>query len=221
MNLKQLLTKASRKENFTCLSDYLDFCVRFLEFVEEGLQAVIISQNEQHYCFYQFKRDGLFNITRPINSHLMYGAKNQTLLESRFLKTLKNAKDIGLDDEKNRAIIRNSIYTIQQSIGAVLDALPAGKSNTARKINGDLFERLIRLLISELGIDCTSGVVQLPVVVDGVEEFAMSYQHDLIIRLQEEIKVIGSVKHRARIASIKYSSINFSTTNSRKKLSPT
>ncbi|MCC6125656.1 MAG: hypothetical protein IT426_11885 [Pirellulales bacterium] len=194
MNLKQLLTKASRKENFTRLSDYLDFCVRFLEFVEEGLQAVIISQNEQHYCFYQFKRDGSFNITRPINSHLMYGAKNQTLLESRFLKTLKNAKDIGIDDEKNRAVIRNSIYTIQQSIGAVLDALPAGKSNTARKINGDLFERLIRLLISELGIDCTSGVVQLPVVVDGVEEFAMSYQHDLIIRLREEIKVIGSVK---------------------------
>jgi hypothetical protein len=195
MNLKQLLTIASNKENFTRLSDYLVFCNEFLKFKEGGLQAVIVSRNEQHYCFYQFKKDGSFNITRPINSHLMFGAADESLLKSRFLKTLKNAKEIKIDDEENRTIIRNSIYTIQQSIGTVLDALPAGKSNTARKINGDLFERLICLLIAELGIECHSGVVKIPLVVDGISaEASMSYQHDLIIRLQVEIKIIGSVK---------------------------
>ena len=194
MKLKQLLTKASNKENFIRLSDYLDFCNQFLEFKEDGLQAVIVSQNERQYCFYQFKKDGSFNITRPINSRLMYDSGDDSLLKSLFPKTLKNAQDLEIQDEENRRIIRNSIYTIQQSIGAVLDALPAGKSNVARKINGDLFERLIRLLISELGIDCKSGVIQVPVVVDGAEEFSMSYQHDLIIRLKEDIKVIGSVK---------------------------
>jgi hypothetical protein len=194
MNLKQLLNKVCNKENFVHISDYLDFCREFLEFKENGLQAVIVSQNERQYFFYQFKRDGSFNITRPINSCLMYGSKEASLIGPRFLKKLKNAKDIEIGDEKNRAILRNSIYTIQQSIGAVLDALPAGKSNVARKINGDLFERLMRLLISELGVDCKCGVVQVPVIVDGVEEFSMSYQHDLIIRLREEVKVIGSVK---------------------------
>jgi hypothetical protein len=195
MNLKQLLAKVSDKKHFIRLSDYLDFCSAFLEFKESGLQAVIISQNENQYCFYQFKKDGYNNITRPINSNLMYGAADESLLKSRFLKTLKNAKDIKIDDEINRTIIRNSIYTIQQSIGAALDALPAGKSNTARKINGDLFERLICLLISELGIDCQSGVVRIPLLVDDISaEASMSYQHDLIISVQEEVKIIGSVK---------------------------
>jgi len=49
-------------------------------------------------------------------------------------------------------------------------------------------------LIVELGIDCQSGAVNIPVVVDGVELFQMSYQHDLVVRFQDEVKVIGSVK---------------------------
>ena len=48
--------------------------------------------------------------------------------------------------------------------------------------------------LSELGVDCRSGVVQVPVVVDGVQESLMSYQHDLIISACDEIKAIGSVK---------------------------
>ncbi|MDE3099144.1 MAG: hypothetical protein KGJ88_06690 [Verrucomicrobiota bacterium] len=98
------------------------------------------------------------------------------------------------DTSANREIVNRSVYTIQQSIGAALDALPAGQSNTARKINGDLFERFIRLLLTRVGIECTSGVVKVPVKVDGEEEFTMSYQHDLIINSGELVKIIGSVK---------------------------
>ncbi|HAS51967.1 MAG TPA: hypothetical protein DCS21_09600 [Gammaproteobacteria bacterium] len=87
------------------------------------------------------------------------------------------------------------IYTIQQSIGATLDALPAGKSNQARKVNGDLFERLIRLLIVSIGIDCVSGTMQVPIKnSDGEELFKSSYQHDLLISKGSELKIIGSVK---------------------------
>jgi hypothetical protein len=75
-----------------------------------------------------------------------------------------------------------------------LDALPAGLSNTARKINGDLFERFIRLLLCRLGVECTSGVVNVPIKLEGIEEFSMSYQHDLIIKTGSVVKVIGSVK---------------------------
>ncbi len=194
MKLDKLVAIASDKTNFTKLSDYLDFCVQFLDFASRGLQAVIVSQNECHYRFFQYKKDGHFNVSRPINSQLMYDAANSSLIKSRFVRTLRQARDIPAEDNESRCLICNCIYTIQQSIGAALDALPAGRSNNARKVNGDLFERLIRLLIAELGIDCRSGVVSIPVVADGVELFQMSYQHDLVVRFQDEVKVIGSVK---------------------------
>jgi hypothetical protein len=124
----------------------------------------------------------------------MYDAQSARNIASDFLPVLRNAGDISEKDSNQRALICNSIYTIQQTIGAALDALPAGKSNTARKINGDLFERLIRLLVRELGVDCTTGTVNVPVVIDGVEQFRMSYQHDLIIKEDDITKVIGGVK---------------------------
>lgn len=164
-----------------------------MEFAAEELQAVIVSQNENHYRFYQYKRDGHFNITRPINSDLIYGIKEVSKIDRDFLKVLRAVKDLGKDDS-GRDIIKRGIYTIQQSIGAALDALPAGQSNTARKVNGDLFERFIQLLIKEIGIKCESGTVQVPVYLDKEFQFNMSYQHDLLLYNNSDLKVIGSVK---------------------------
>ncbi|MFA5783229.1 MAG: hypothetical protein WC868_13265, partial [Bacteroidales bacterium] len=59
---------------------------------------------------------------------------------------------------------------------------------------GDLFEQFIRLIIREIGIECRAGVMQVPVMVDGQRLFDMSYQHDLIIEKNDDIKVIGSIK---------------------------
>ena len=139
MKLDKLVSIALDKTNFTKLSDYLDFCVQFLDFASHGLQAVIVSQNESHYRFFQYKKDGHFNVSRPINSQLMYDADNSSVIKSRFVKTLQQARDIPPEDNESRRLICNCIYTMQQSIGAALDALPAGKSNNARKVNGDLF----------------------------------------------------------------------------------
>jgi hypothetical protein len=72
--------------------------------------------------------------------------------------------------------------------------LSAGKSNVARKINGDLFERFIRLLIIEAGIECETGTIQIPVKVEDEVAFNMSYQHDLLLKNTGELKAIGSVK---------------------------
>ena len=41
MNLRDLVAVASDKTNFAKVSDYVDFCVRFLEFAAHGLQAVM------------------------------------------------------------------------------------------------------------------------------------------------------------------------------------
>jgi hypothetical protein len=202
VNLEQIVAVARNKTNFAVLQDYIDFCCRYLEYVAEpdrfgdtdNLQARIVCQNEKNYRFYQYRADGYFNITRPINTALMYDADQQAQVRVDFLKVLRSAPEVDHCDAKSRDLLRRSIYTIQQSIGAALDALPAGNSNTARKINGDLFERLMRLLIGEIGFDCKCGIINVPVVVDYAAEFFMSYQHDLLVYKDGELKIIGSVK---------------------------
>lgn len=194
MKLKDIVAHAIDKKKFSNLKGYIEFCIVYLDYVGEHLQAVIVSQNENHYRFYQYDRTGNFQITRPINSDLMYDAKGFSKSSKEFLKILKNAKDIGEKDIEARKVINNVTYTIQQSIGAALDGLKAGKSNTARKLNGDLFEYFIRLILRETGVDAVSGVVQVPVIVEGQEQFKMNYQHDLIVRRDGDIKIIGSIK---------------------------
>jgi hypothetical protein len=122
----------------------------------------------------------------------LYTGKTAKKPLAEFLRIVADVR--AMDTTAHREVVNRAIYTIQQSIGAALDALPAGQSNTARKINGDLFERFIRLLLVRVGVECTSGVVNVPIKVDGVEEFAMSYQHDLIIKSGTLVKIIGSVK---------------------------
>jgi hypothetical protein len=194
VTLRRLVEQASNKEKFTRIDDFIDFACRFLEFAAGGLQAEIVAQNETQYRFWQYSREGHFNITRPINTDLMYASETSHELSQQFLNTLDDSRELPDDEVEGRARIRNSIYTLQQSIGATLDALPAGKSNTARKINGDLFERLILLLIKRLGVDCSGGVVKIPVVIDDEQQFTMRYQHDLILRSEGKVKAIGSVK---------------------------
>ncbi|VVB94740.1 Uncharacterised protein [uncultured archaeon] len=194
MTLQQIVNKAKDKDNFTDLDGFISFSKEYLEYIHDNLQATIISQNENHYCFYQYDSNGSFQITRPINSKLMYNSEVFENKSSEYLEILRSIKDIDKSDNTIREILNNTTYTIQQSIGAALDALPAGKSNTARKLNGDLFEHFIRLIIKEIGIDCKAGVVQIPVVVNDKKLFNMSYQHDLIIEEDNEIKVIGSIK---------------------------
>lgn len=194
MNLADIVGTAVDKKNFSSVADYLKFSRVFLTFLTTGLQATIISQNENHYCFYQYKDDGYFNISRPINSKLMYGLDAIAKVEKTFPKLLANVRDLAQDDTENREILTRSIYTIQQCVGAALDALPAGRSNQARKINGDLFERLIQELLKLIGVSCSTGTVQVPVYLGGEVQFKMNYQHDLLLYNEDELKVIGSVK---------------------------
>lgn len=195
MSLSALVNHATDKNRFQTIQDYIDFCKEYLQFIETGLQARIVSQNENHYQFYQYQDDGHYNITRPINTSLMYEASLFDAASIEFLQTLEQLRDRQIPDDQLRQVIVCSIYTIQQSIGAALDALPSGKSNQARKVNGDLFERLIRLIILALNIDCVAGTVQVPIKDDnGKVLFNTSYQHDLLISEEDEFKIIGSVK---------------------------
>ena len=192
--IQEISARATDKSNFGDIKAYIVFAKEFLKYIKNDLQAIIVSQNENHYQFYQYNADGNFRITRPINSTLMYDTRTYNKAAKEFLKITKNIKSIDPKDDIIREIINNFTYTTQQCIGAALDALPAGKANTARKLNGDLFEHFIRLIIQSIGVNCSSGVVKLPVVVDGKELFKMRYQHDLIFEKNDIVKLIGSIK---------------------------
>jgi hypothetical protein len=194
MKFSKLLTKVQDGNCFPELDSYIKFCGEYLDYAHDNLQAVIVFQNENNYCFYQYGKGEKFRITRPINSTLMCSAESFSEAAGEFVHILKHARTLGADDTAARQILNNVTYTIQQSIGATLDGLPVGKSNTARKLNGALFEKLVRLIIQAMGINCRSGVVKLPIVVDGKPEFHMSYQHDLIVEKEGKIGMIGSVK---------------------------
>jgi hypothetical protein len=195
MSLKKIIAQAADKSRFKTISDYIGFCACYLEFIEAGLQARIVSQNESHYEFFQYRKEGSFNITRPLNSRLMYDAEGFQYGALQFKETLNQLKEGERPTDEARDNLVRLIYTLQQSIGAALDGLPSGESNRARKVNGDLFERLIRLLILSLNVDCVSGTMQVPVKdEDGTELFKSSYQHDLLLSKDGELKIIGSVK---------------------------
>ena len=167
MSINQIIGYVTDKANFKNLGAYSRFCDMYLDFIQDNLQAVIVSQNENQYRFYQYNEQANFQITRPINANLMYDATTFEYAFRDFISLLANLHERNSVKEIKGAgeTINRTVYTIQQSIGAALDALPSGRSNTARKLNGDLFEKLIRLIIKEIGVDCEAGVMQVPVVI--------------------------------------------------------
>jgi len=196
MTLNDLRLFALNKSNFSTLDTYINFTKEYLEFISNtnNIQATIISQNENHYKFLQYKDDGTFNITRPLNSNIYYSLADFETNSQLLIQLLGNIRADQFNTIQYRTALNNCIYTIQQSIGATLDSLSANQSNTARKINGDLFEKLISSLFTLIDIECKSGVVPLTIEINATESFVMSYQQDLIITQGEVVKAIGSVK---------------------------
>ena len=192
--LKNLLQKSTNKSNFKSLDDFFNFANEYLEFIETGLQAKIVAQNEINYTFFQYKKNGKYNISRPINSDLFLAINEYPKAISKIKILLKNKDKIKRANKTNRENLKKCIYTTQQTIGACLDALPAGESNKARKLVGDYFELFIRFLIKKMGFNCSSGWIEIPIKKSGKTLVKMKYQHDLLIKKETTLKIIGSVK---------------------------
>lgn len=196
MKIKQLRDLAIDNTRFTKLEDFVSFCRYYLEYVSEpkNMQAKIIAQNEQQYFFYQYNKDGNYQITRPLNSELFLDITSFEKNIEVFNIIIANFKDIKPTDI-DRHCVNNMIYTMQQCLGSTLDALPVGQSNKARKINGSLFEKLIVLFLNELQINGKAETLDIPIVHNNQVLFNMKYQHDLVIRnSNNDVKVIGAIK---------------------------
>lgn len=188
--LWEIMSWVSEKQRFAKIEDYIEFSKYYLEFISAELQAEIIAQNENNYRFFQYRRDGEYNITRPVNGDLFLTLSDYDSYAITFETTLEHIRDIK-DDELKRKYVNDFVYTTQQSIGCALDALPSSKTNTSRKVNGDLFERLMQLIMKKLGfvIDSETLSVKVP---NSTE--TMKYQNDIEIKINGEIVAIGSVK---------------------------
>lgn len=191
MEIKTLCDIACHKENFTTIQEYIDFCKRYIDFIADtrNFEARITSQNEHNYKFYQYKAEASFNVTRPINADLFLHADTASQDFEFFKQALSDTTKLKELSCEERNILNSCIYTLQQSIGCTLDALPASKNNTAKKINGDLFERLMLQIFKAMDFEVNSKVESIQ-----IEDFKMNYQHDLTFTINGEVKAIGSVK---------------------------
>lgn len=196
MTARELMEYAAAREHFATLRNYADFALAYLDFARQGLQARIVCQNENAYQFFQYREDCTYNITRPINAELFLSDEEAEGAFGDFFAVFQKAADGERATRQERTTFLRAVYTMQQAIGAALDALPAARVNQAKKMNGDLFEHLVRLLFGGFGVDCRADSVALPVQDDaGDELLRMKYQHDLVVRTQDgEIALLGSVK---------------------------
>lgn len=145
MTLYRLVDTASNKDSFLNIQSYIDFASCYLEFISNpsNIQAVIISQNENHYQFIQYKGDGTFNVTRPLNSNLMMSVEEFEESKDNFLSLISNIRDENNDLPKFRRLLNNFIYTLQQSIGSALDALPASRETQPENLMGIYLKDLL------------------------------------------------------------------------------
>ena len=196
MTGKELMEYATVRDHFRTLRNYVDFSRAYIEFAEQGLQARIVCQNETNYRFFQYREDCTYNISRPINADLFFGAEEADTAFKIFIESFQKIKAAEKPTKGERKAFVRAVYTMQQSIGAALDALPAARVNQAKKMNGDLFEHLVRLLFQESGVDCRADSIAVPVPDESGEElFRMNYQHDLVVRGADgDIRLLGSVK---------------------------
>ena len=71
MKLGELQEIVIKHENFNSFADCAKFAGEFLKYVRDNKQAVIVSQNEHNYHFFQFNEEAHYTISRPFNDDLI------------------------------------------------------------------------------------------------------------------------------------------------------
>jgi len=195
---------------FERLDDYFLICQTLLELFENTNPTKIISPSDHNYMFYQYDVKYGHKITRPINTDLFIEMPQDFRAAfERFASFLDDVRryqdassqqrriyDYCLTNEVNRVV-----YTIQQSIGCIGDSFE--NPNQSRKRIGQLFELFIKIIIQQLGLECESRSINIPI--PGYDGYTMSYELDLVISRNKAVitaetnlihptEVIGSVK---------------------------
>jgi hypothetical protein len=152
------------------------------------LPAVLTDQKDKgDYRIYLNEQAGVRKFIRPINLNFFihnphdFESKYQSLLS--LLLRIKNGERKFSKDEL--LAIDQTLYTIQQAIGAGLDLLV--NPNSARKHVGNRFEELIKCVFTEIGISNKKTVLQIPYETDEGQK-VYKCENDLILSPFEKVK---------------------------------
>jgi hypothetical protein len=168
---------------------------------------VLSNYNEKNgYRIYSSVIAGTTKYIRPINFEIFSldpKEFDQNLIAlNATLQKIKN-RDFNISD-KEKKNINNTIYTIQQSIGAGLDLLVG--SNSARKHAGNRFEELIRALFDEIGVSNKKTVLQIPYETDEGQKI-YKCENDLILSPFNKVKSSSkSLDEKEIVVSVKTTS---------------
>lgn len=210
MALGDLQESVQDRSAFLALADYFTLCQAFLKLLEENRPTRIISPSTPNYIFFQYEPEYRNAITRPLNTNLLIesSAQFKTAFERfiTFLGSLRRQQETAIKRKSSRQYldskeINKVVYTLQQSIGSVTDSF--GSANQARKRAGQLFERLIKLIIQEVGLECEPRTVKIPIPHN--PGYVMSYELDVVFSRHKAIlssetqyihptEIVGSVK---------------------------
>ena len=210
VTLFDLQASVQDREAFTRLEDYYTLAHTFLTLLPEIKPTRIVAPNDHRYIFYQYGEMHGHKITRPLNSDLFI----ETAVAfqpafARFISFLDDLRSKGQDTIETATVqqylntneLNQVVYTCQQIIGSIGDSFT--NSNQSRKRIGQLFENLVKLIIKELGFNCESRTISIPI--PDAPDYTMSYELDLVFSRQGAIvtsesqlihpnEVIGSVK---------------------------
>jgi hypothetical protein len=208
--LADLQASVRDRSAFGELGHYFTLCHTFLALIEETQPTRIISPTHHNYVFYQYDESYGHRITRPLNINLFLESADDFKIAFErfitFLTDLKKFQKAIIDQDAKRGYLDSNeinqvVYTIQQSVGSVGDSFD--NPNQSRKRVGQLFENLVKLIIQEVGLECESRRVTVPI--PGSPGYAMSYDLALVFSRDKAIvasetelihptEVVGSVK---------------------------
>lgn len=210
ISLADLQVSVQDRSAFDTLDDFRTISREFLAFVHRTNPTSIVSPSHPNYRFYQYDEEYHYKITRPLNFNLFIEsvADFEEAFErfGDFLGDLRVLQDAVVDNEARKKYIQSKelnrvIYTVQQAIGCISDTFNV--PNQARKRAGQLFERLVRLTIEEVGLYCEPRTINIPI--PGYPGYVMPYELDLVFSLRKAIltsetkfihptEIVGSVK---------------------------
>jgi hypothetical protein len=210
VTLADLQASVQDRSAFNTLSDYLTLCRAFLELVQKTQPTRIVSPSHHNYVFYQYDQTYGHRITRPLNSDLFiesaFDFARAFVRFIAFLADLRQYQESAADRKGSKSYaesteINRVVYTAQQAIGSVGDSFD--NPNQSRKRVGQLFERLVKLIIQEVGLECEPRTISIPI--PGYPGYQMSYELDLVFSRNKAIvaaetkfihvtEIVGSVK---------------------------
>ncbi|VEN75353.1 conserved hypothetical protein [Candidatus Desulfarcum epimagneticum] len=165
------------------LDEFSDVARRVLGYLPD-----IVSKKTESgdYLILSSEVAGTSKFARPVNKELfIFRIEDFDKGYKEFLSILKKIRDKKSVSQEECGLIDSVVYTLQQSVGIGMDFLC--NPNSARKHVGNRFEELIRLIVTQLGIENKKMVFKIPYPFEDGEKF-YSCETDIIISPHSSMK---------------------------------